>query len=273
MVKLTPELIQQSMQYMNPVKDRELDLRGYKIPVIENLGATLDQFDTIDFSDNDIRKLDGFPLLKRLKCLLLNNNRIVRIAESLESSLPNLESLILTGNSIQELADIDPLASLKKLTTLSLLHNPVTTQPHYRLYVAFKLPNLLLLDFRKIKMKEREEANTLFKSKRGKEMQREMAKKAKTFVPGAGLDAPKPSGPAQEDVRKIREAIARASSLEEVERLNRLLKAGLVPGRGGQPRSMRVGPLESTRKGEDFGRMEEDDESADIADSGGRNGD
>ncbi|XP_046387489.1 U2 small nuclear ribonucleoprotein A'-like [Ischnura elegans] len=268
MVKLTPELIQQSLQYINPVKDRELDLRGYKIPVIENLGATLDQFDTIDFSDNDIRKLDGFPLLKRLKCLLLNNNRIVRIAESLETTLPNLESLILTGNSIQELADIDPLATLKKLTTLSLLHNPVTTQPHYRLYVAFKLPNLRLLDFRKIKMKEREEANTLFKSKRGKEMQREMAKKAKTFVPGAGLsDTPKPSGPAQEDVRKIREAIARASSLEEVERLNRLLKAGLVPGRGGQRRA-----IENAQKGEDFGRMEEDDESAEMADSGGRNG-
>ena len=50
---------------------------GYKIPVIENLGATLDQFDIMDFSDNDIRKLDGFPLLKRLKTLLLNNNRIV----------------------------------------------------------------------------------------------------------------------------------------------------------------------------------------------------
>ena len=50
---------------------------GFKIPVIENLGATLDQFDTIDFSDNDIHKLGGFPLLKRLKHLLLNNNRIV----------------------------------------------------------------------------------------------------------------------------------------------------------------------------------------------------
>lgn len=67
MVKLTPELIEQSMQYINPVRDRELDLRGllrtksvvityiafiplflfywcvagYKIPTIENLGATL----------------------------------------------------------------------------------------------------------------------------------------------------------------------------------------------------------------------------------------
>ena len=36
-----------------------------------------DQFDTIDFSDNDVRKLDGFPLLKRLKCVLFNNNRVV----------------------------------------------------------------------------------------------------------------------------------------------------------------------------------------------------
>lgn len=52
---------------------------GYKIPQIENLGATLDQFDTIDFSENDLRKLDGFPYLPRLKCLLLNNNRIVYV--------------------------------------------------------------------------------------------------------------------------------------------------------------------------------------------------
>lgn len=38
---------------------------------------------------------------------------------------------------------------------------------------------------------EREEAVSLFKSKRGKEIQREIAKKAKTFVPGAGLPEPK----------------------------------------------------------------------------------
>lgn len=43
------------------------------------MGATLDQFDTIDFSENDIRKLDGFPLLKRLKCLLMNSNRMVYV--------------------------------------------------------------------------------------------------------------------------------------------------------------------------------------------------
>lgn len=57
--------------------------------------------------------------------------------------------------------------------------------------MAFKLPELRLLDFRKIKQKERDEANTLFKSKKGKEMQKEIAKKAKTFVPGGNMPDPK----------------------------------------------------------------------------------
>ena len=70
MVKLTVDLIEGAGQYINPIRDRELDLRlyntffqhnipffcrGYKIPVIENLGTTMDQFDCIDFSDNEIR--------------------------------------------------------------------------------------------------------------------------------------------------------------------------------------------------------------------------
>ena len=101
MVKLTPDLIATAGQYINPIRDRELDLRGYKIPVIENLGATLDQYDTIDFSDNEIRKMDGFPFLARIKSLMFNNNRIVRIGEDLESCLPNLQTLILTNNSLQ----------------------------------------------------------------------------------------------------------------------------------------------------------------------------
>ena len=76
MVKLTPEMIEQACQRTNPVRERELDLRGYKISAIESLGATLDQFDVLDFTDNDIRRLEGFPVLRRLKWLLLSNNRV-----------------------------------------------------------------------------------------------------------------------------------------------------------------------------------------------------
>lgn len=76
-----------------------------------------------------------------------------RIADNLEQCVPNLESLILTGNQIQELGDLDPLASLPKLKMLSLLHNPVASKEHYRLYVAHKIPQVRILDFRKIKLK------------------------------------------------------------------------------------------------------------------------
>uniref|UniRef100_A0A673KC14 U2 small nuclear ribonucleoprotein A'-like n=1 Tax=Sinocyclocheilus rhinocerous TaxID=307959 RepID=A0A673KC14_9TELE len=231
MVKLTAELIEQAAQYTNPVRDRELDLRGYKIPVLENLGATLDQFDTIDLSDNEIRKLDGFPLLKRLKTLLLNNNRICRFGENLEQSLPNLKELILTSNNIQELGDLDPLATVKSLTLLSLLRNPVTNKKHYRLYVINKIPQIRVLDFQKVKLKERQEAEKMFKGKRGAQLAKDIAKQTKTFTPGAALQTEKKTGPSAADVEAIKNAIANATSLAEVERLKGLLQSGQIPGR------------------------------------------
>ncbi len=115
---------------------------GYKIPLIENLGATMNQFDTIDFSDNEIRKLDNFPFLPRLKCLLLNNNRVCRVGEDLHESLPALNSVIFTNNNIQELADIETLACCKNMSMLSFLHNPVVAKPNYRLFVIHKFPEL-----------------------------------------------------------------------------------------------------------------------------------
>nr|XP_060611470.1 U2 small nuclear ribonucleoprotein A' [Anolis sagrei ordinatus] len=249
MVKLTAELIEQAAQYTNAVRDRELDLRGYKIPVIENLGATLDQFDSIDFSDNEIRKLDGFPLLKRLKTLLMNNNRLSRIGEGLEQSLPNLKELILTNNNIMELGDLDPLATIKSLTYLSLLRNPVTNKKHYRLYVVYKAPQVRVLDFQKVKLKERQEAEKMFKGKRGAQLAKDIARRAKTFNPGAGLPTDKKkTGPSPGDVEAIKNAIANATTLAEVERLKGLLQAGQIPGR-----DRKAGPSDEAEE-----EMEED---------------
>ena len=105
---------------------------GNKIPVIENLGATENQFDCIDFSDNEVVRLDGFPPLKRLKTLLLNNNRISRISVSIGESIPNLQMLVLTGNKLSVLPDIKALRVLSKLQFLSLCDNPVSKKPGYR---------------------------------------------------------------------------------------------------------------------------------------------
>ncbi|CAI5990634.1 unnamed protein product [Closterium sp. NIES-65] len=168
MVRLTADLILESPQYFNAVREREIDLRGNKIAVIENLGATEDLFDSIDLSDNEIVKLEGFPLLRRLSTLLLCNNRITRISPQLahlpklqtlvlanNPQLPKLQTLVLANNRLTNLADLDPLASLAhSLTSLSLLDNTVVKKPKYRLYAIHLLPKLRLLDFRKVKLKK-----------------------------------------------------------------------------------------------------------------------
>lgn len=42
-MRLTPDLIEEACQFVNPLKERELDLRAKKIQVIENLACTSDQ--------------------------------------------------------------------------------------------------------------------------------------------------------------------------------------------------------------------------------------
>eukprot|EP00850_Spirogloea_muscicola_P014979 SM000111S18802 [mRNA] locus=s111:248307:249843:- [translate_table: standard] len=193
-----------------------------------------DQYGSIDLSDNEISKLEGFPLLRRLNTLLLNNNRVMRISPALGASLPALHTLVLTGNRLQNLADLDGLAALGSLRALSLLDNVVAKKPNYRLYVLHKLPSLRLLDFRKVKQAELAEAKKVFGSKEAEAAAKKAS--ANTFVPGEGLDdlagaeeeePAAPKGPTPEQLIAIKAAIATAQTFEEVERLEkaRALKA------------------------------------------------
>merc|ERR1712025_1087775 len=102
-MRLTLDLLQQAAQSLNPAQQRQLMLRGFKIPAIENLGGTNDAYECLDLSDNDLIKLGNFPPLKRLKVLLLTNNRISRIAEDCFDPIPNMVSIILTGNKLERL--------------------------------------------------------------------------------------------------------------------------------------------------------------------------
>eukprot|EP00004_Rigifila_ramosa_P024822 TRINITY_DN7290_c0_g1_i2.p1 TRINITY_DN7290_c0_g1~~TRINITY_DN7290_c0_g1_i2.p1 ORF type:complete len:139 (-),score=47.89 TRINITY_DN7290_c0_g1_i2:16-402(-) len=93
-MRLTVELVRRAPERINPAKQMELDLRGYLIPAIENLGTTEDLYDLIDFSDNAIKRIENFPRLQRLSALYISNNRIASIATGLGANLPNLEVLI-----------------------------------------------------------------------------------------------------------------------------------------------------------------------------------
>ncbi|KAG2368200.1 L domain-like protein [Suillus spraguei] len=241
MVKLTPELLAQAPSALNPVKERQLDLRGYKIPTIENLGVTKDQHDAIDFTDNSIAVLGNLPLLKRLRTLLLANNRVASISPSIHLSVPNLTTLVLTGNSIAELGDLEPLKEIKGLKYLALLGNPVREKKWYREWLAWRIPSLRVLDFQRIRDKEREAGKSLFLTADG--LPTALATTISTTVSKQGskatvtLDEPKPaalSGKAgrlmsKEDAEKVKLAIAKATSIEEIRRLERSLREGYMP--------------------------------------------
>jgi U2 small nuclear ribonucleoprotein A' len=250
-MRLTAELINAAPAYINPIKERELSLRGFKIPAIENLGVTKDQYETIDLSDNEIVRVTNFPVLNRLQCLLLNNNRISRIDSNLGEFLPKLTALILSNNKINNLSDLEALADLPHLTHVSFLNNPVAGQSNYRSYVISRLPKLKVLDFTKVKPKEREAAKALFGTVERKKESKNAGEKqdsvmfdaqspnpanssqkplaaAKTFIPGEGINIVQTKGPTPDQKAKILAAINNAKSLQEIERLEKMLN-GQIP--------------------------------------------
>ncbi|KAF7784700.1 hypothetical protein Agabi119p4_865 [Agaricus bisporus var. burnettii] len=240
-MKLTPELLAQAVSGLNPNKERQLDLRGYKIPAIENLGVTKDQHDAIDFTDNSIITLGNLPLLKRLRTLLLANNRISSISASLHLSAPNLTTLVLTNNALAEMGDLEPLKDARHLQYLSLLGNPVTEKKHYREWLAWRFPSVRVLDFQRIRDKERKAGKALFLTAEG--VPNVLATTLSTTVSSnAGkavltIDEPKAApipGKAgrlmsKEDQERVKAAIAKATSMEEIRRLERSLREGYLP--------------------------------------------
>ncbi|KAG9231930.1 leucine-rich repeat-domain-containing protein [Amylocarpus encephaloides] len=236
-MRLTAELIQSSLSYLNPLKERELDLRGHKIPAIENLGVA-GPHDAIDFTDNDIQVLGNFPLSPRLRTLLLARNRVSSVQPSLANSLPNLTTLALASNNFAELADLDVFSTFPRLTHLVLLENPVTRKDHYRTWVVWRCPTVRFLDYKKVRDSERTLAKELFGTfeEPTQLASKIMGVKSKTF------DTPSTNGIAavsasknyrvkltDKERKKVEEMIRNAKSLQDIQRLEKELNEGRVP--------------------------------------------
>ncbi|KAK2595943.1 U2 snRNP complex subunit [Conoideocrella luteorostrata] len=232
-MRLTAELIHDSLSYLNPLKERELDLRGHRIPAIENLGVA-GPHDSIDFTDNDIQVLGNFPLSPRITTLLLARNRVASIQGSIHNAVPNLTNLVLASNELGELADLDVLGKLGRLTHLVLADNPVTKKEHYRYWVLWRCPSVRFLDYVKVKEAERERGWELF----GTEEEptalalQIMGKKSQTFVSTNGsVQTSKLSRIKLTDEEKklLQEKIRKATSLQEIIALEKELNEGRVP--------------------------------------------
>lgn len=163
MSRMTVETIMRHPAFRNPLKERELDLRGNKFPRIENLGCTMDQFDCIDLTNNQLTSLEDFPILKRLTTLIANNNLISKVDQQISTCLPNLSSLILTNNNISSFQEILHFSKCKNLERMSLMENPISKMENYRYIIIAFIPQLKFLDFQKITASERMRAEEIKK--------------------------------------------------------------------------------------------------------------
>ena len=231
-MRLTEELInrQRSLCHLNILGDLEIDFCGFQIPLIENLNILNDSYDTINLTDNELRNLNNFPLMIRLKTLILCNNYIDNIDESFSQNLLSLQSLILINNCIHSLNILNNLKYLKNLETITLLDNPVIHEKFYRLYLIFLLPKLKFIDFQKITILEREISNKTFNSKAGKILLNELMNQ-KTSINNNNNNN---NNDNIQDKKKytdnqkkmIRNAIANAQSKQEVDSIEEQLELG-----------------------------------------------
>ncbi|KAK5160463.1 U2 snRNP complex subunit [Recurvomyces mirabilis] len=227
-MRLTAELINNSHKgYLNPLKERELDLRGHKIPAIENLGVAGDHA-CIDFTDNDLTTLGNFPLSPRLEALLCARNRISSIQPSLAKSAPNLKTLVLTQNNVSELADLDPLQAFAKLT-----HN-------YRYWILWRAPQIRYLDFQKVKEAEREKAKELFGTVEAPTDLAQSIIAVRSNKP-LSYNAPMANGAkaqrvtiTEKEKKKFEALVRKAKTLAEVQKLEKAFSEGRLPAGVGE---------------------------------------
>lgn len=231
-MRLTIDLIQdEADQGVDPDKHRSLVLRGHKIAVIENLGVTRDMYGSLDLSDNEIVKIPALPKLVRLKTLLLANNAISRVAPDAFDSVPELISLVLTNNRISRLAALLPLAALTKLERISLVHNSVTNEVHYRAFLIHLQGyshTFRYIDFQRITDAERTAAKLFFASPEGVALLKTIAPEP---ITAEETEAPKPErrlGLSQDILDKIQAAIIEATDMSVVDKLERTLKTGEI---------------------------------------------
>lgn len=146
-----------------------LPLRGPSIPAGHLV--TQDQFDCLDLTENQIRRLENFPRLRRLQTLLASGNFISRISPRLGEFLPKLDTLVLAGNRLATFAEVDALASCKTLTCLSLERNDVARRPNYRRYVLHRFPALRVLDGAKVTRADRVDSEAFFRTEDGRALE------------------------------------------------------------------------------------------------------
>lgn len=123
---------------------KELNLSNNDIEKIENLN-NLKNLHVLNLSFNKIYKLENISVLKNLEILNLSNNLIEEIPPIIVKNI-NLTEINLSNNLVSEKSSINNLRNLTKLTTLSLLNNPINDLQNYPVFIFHSLKKLQFLD-------------------------------------------------------------------------------------------------------------------------------
>lgn len=120
-----------------------------RIKQLEGLDS-LSALEYLSVSDNDISAIKGLDNQVNLSTLLLGNNKIKSIGNSLNGCV-NLRELNISGNQISSFREILHLARLKKLEHLSLSDpnysdNPICALCNYQTYIIHHLPKIVSFD-------------------------------------------------------------------------------------------------------------------------------
>jgi U2 small nuclear ribonucleoprotein A' len=251
-MRLTPEVVLRAPQRLNCCGQRELVLRGLAAPFVESLGVMRDGFDLLDLSQNALASIGaGFPPSPRLTALYAGSNAIRRVETGLADSLPNLQTLVLTANAIETVADLnlDELGQLRKLETIAINENPVASTHGIRSLLLHRIPSLRYIDFVRVTRAEKQlavseygPANTGEQSPRrkaGKARKKMISPTLSSVDAAATVQNPKGSDDnhvafgkvdhqrlSAEQVHKIKAAITAATSLDQVTALQRVLRSG-----------------------------------------------
>lgn len=135
-----------------------LSISSNKILRISNLPTSLQY---LNLSQNEIKKISiGFVKLSFLRVVDLSYNRLSSLkgCEELES----LMVLNLAGNLLGRINTLNHLVDLALLSDLDLTGNALCEKVHFRLRVAYKLPQLRKLDEQAVTAEEKIKAENLF---------------------------------------------------------------------------------------------------------------
>ncbi|CAF0870863.1 unnamed protein product, partial [Brachionus calyciflorus] len=173
-----PEQILPSLEVLHLAFNGINDLVAFQIGRLTSLKALFLQ-------GNEITKIEGLDTLRELRELVLDKNKIKAIGEysfvgqgnrllelHMEENrirdlnniqvLKHLQKLYVANNKMNDYSDIEKLMEMNNLYEVSMINNPISRRPHYRITMVFKIKRLKILDMIEVSEDDRIKAEIYF---------------------------------------------------------------------------------------------------------------